>query len=49
MEDERWSIIIYYYEGISSVTYSYTFSDDETRLTLTNSNGFLNYLKNEDL
>jgi hypothetical protein len=40
-------VIIYYYEEISSVTYDYSFSEDETHLTLTNSNGFLEYLKSE--
>lgn len=39
---------IYYNEGISSVTYDYSFSEDKTRLKLTNSNGFLDYLKKED-
>ena len=41
-------LIIYYYEGVSSVTYDYSFSEDETRLTLINSNGFLEYFKRED-
>jgi len=40
-------VIIYYYEGISSVTYDYSFSEEETHLTLTNSNGFLEYFKSE--
>lgn len=44
-ELEEGSLIIYYYEGISSVKYDYSFSEDETHLTLTNSNGFLEYLK----
>ena len=44
---EGQQLIIYYYEGISLVTYDYSFSEDEKRLTLTNSNGFLEYLKIE--
>jgi len=38
-------LIIYYNEGISSVKYDYSFSEDETRLTLRNSNVILDYLK----
>ncbi|MHA1969020.1 MAG: hypothetical protein ACW964_14605 [Candidatus Hodarchaeales archaeon] len=40
-------LIIYYYEGMASVTYDYSFSEDEKHLTLTNSNGFLEYIKIE--
>ena len=40
-------LIIYYYEGISSVTYDFSFLEDEKRLILTNSNGFLEYIKIE--
>ncbi len=40
-------LIIYYYKGISSVTYDFSFSEDEKHLILTNSNGFLKYIKIE--
>ena len=40
-------LIIYYYEGMSSVTYDYSFSEDEKSLNLINSKGLLEYFKKE--
>jgi len=45
---EEGKLIIYYYERISSVSYEYSFSEDESILTLSNSNGFLEFTKNID-
>jgi hypothetical protein len=39
-------LIIKYYEGFASKTYEYLFSDDNTLLTLIDSNGALDFTKN---
>jgi hypothetical protein len=41
-------LVIDYYDGVASVMYNYSFSEDETVLTLSNSNTFLVYEKIED-
>jgi len=38
-------LVIDYYEGYATLTYDYTFSDDETSLILDNSNGTIEFTK----
>ncbi len=40
------TLVIDYYEGYATLTYDYTFSDDETSLILDNSNGTIEFTKN---
>jgi predicted PurR-regulated permease PerM len=48
--DSTWDIsnnklVISYYEGLSTLIYSYVFSEGETNLTLTNNAGSLEFVK----
>jgi hypothetical protein len=38
-------LVIYYYEGITILSYDYSFSDDENKLSLSNTNGSLIFNK----